>query len=408
MRVLFLTHRLPYAPNRGDRIRSYYIARTLASHVDLTVASLVHDEHEEAQAPALRDLGMSVVTFRTSAVRGMCRAAAAMATERPLTHALLDARGMSAGLRRLTEARRPDVVLSYCSGMARFALTPVFADRPLVLDMVDVDSQKWTSLADTAGWGKGWIYRREARSLARFERQAAERMHTTLVVNEREWTALRRIAPGARVHVLRNGIDAAAFAPPAPPTEEPRVVFCGVMNYEPNVDAALWLSRHVWPLVRAKRPDARLLLVGSSPSRAVAELPARDRTIEVTGTVPDVRPYLWSSAVAVAPLVTARGVQNKVLEAIAAGLPMVVTPAVFDGLHREVQPACQVGADPQAFSGRVLELLARSGEDRRAVTRRVNLGDLSWEAQLADLPDILSDAANVTGRSRSPQYSRIT
>jgi glycosyltransferase involved in cell wall biosynthesis len=179
------------------------------------------------------------------------------------------------------------------------------------------------------------------------------------------------------------------------------------MNYEPNVDAALWLSRHVWPLIRKKRPDARLFLVGANPARAVAALASRDRTIEVTGTVPDVRPYLWTSAVAVAPLVTARGVQNKVLEAIAAGVPAVVTPAVFDGLHREVRSACEVAADPQAFSGRVLELLARSGEDRRAMARRVNLADLSWEAQLADLPDILSDAARVKDRPRSLQHSRI-
>src|SRR5207247_3163521 len=138
----------------------------------------------------------------------------------------------------------------------------------------------------------------------------------------------------------------------------------------------------VWPLVRRQRPDARLLLVGADPTRAVRSLAARDASITVTGTVPDVRQYLNHSAVAAAPLAMARGIQNKVLEAIASGLPAVVTPAVFEGLPAEAASACAVAATPEAFSAAILNLLARPAPERRALAASADLSALEWSTQL--------------------------
>jgi sugar transferase (PEP-CTERM/EpsH1 system associated) len=393
MRVLFLTHRLPYAPNRGDRIRAFHMALVLATHADLEIVSLVHDRGEEDRADLLRALGARVTTLRTAGSRNLIRGALTLTGHRPLTHALLDAPGMAAKLRALTDARPPDVVLAYCSGMARFALEPPLARHPFVVDFVDVDSEKWRSFARGSAAPKRWLYAREARCLAQFERVAALKAHATLVVNEREGERVARLAPEAVVHVLPNGIDAARFRPPGPPVEQPRVVFCGVMNYRPNVEAVRWFARDVWPLIVARRSDAQLVIVGSNPTREVRRLAARDKTIEVTGAVDDVRVHLWRAAVSVAPLLTAQGIQNKVLEALAAGLPAVITETVSEGLPAGVRAGCFVADGADDFAGRVTHLLAMSGEARRSMAASANLTALTWDRQFADLVPILEDAA---------------
>jgi sugar transferase (PEP-CTERM/EpsH1 system associated) len=392
MRILFLTHRLPYAPNRGDRIRAFHLLRALAGRAEVELFSLVHDAEEEAHAADLRDLVRSVSIARVPRLQNRLRALAALAGRRPLTHVLLDSPKLRPALARLVSERPPDLVFAYCSGMARFALEPFFSKIPFVLDMVDVDSEKWAAMARAARFPMRWIYGREARLLARFEARAARAANTTLVVNERERAALARIEPEANIRVLGNGVDVEAFRPPGPPSAEPRVVFCGVFGYRPNAEAAIWLARSVWPRVRAKRPEARLAIAGADPPLAVRRL-ARDPSIEVTGALSDVRPELWKSALAAAPLATARGVQNKVLEAVAAGLPAVVTPQVFEGLPEEILPACLVASGEEAFSQAIIDLLGRAPMERRRIAEKAELAPLLWASRLSGLADIVASAS---------------
>jgi sugar transferase (PEP-CTERM/EpsH1 system associated) len=391
--VLFLTHRLPYAPNRGDRIRALYILRQLAGHAEVDLVSLVHSDEEARHAGDLHDLAASVTVARVPRLKNYARGAAALVTGRPLTHALLDAPSIGAACRRLVAAHPPDVVLAYCSSMARFALEPPLDRFPFVLDMVDVDSEKWRTLGRTAAVPRCWIYAAEARSLSDFEARAARTAQAVLVVNERERDLIVGLEPAANVNVLPIGVAIDDLRPAGPPSTGQGVVFCGVMNYRLNEEGALWFARTVWPMVRTRCPDARLSLVGADPTPAIRALPATDSTIEVTGTVPDIRPYLWRSAVAVAPLLTARGVQNKVLEAIAAGLPCVVTPAVLDGLPEEVIPACMRARDAEQFATAVVDLLGREPAERRAIAARANVEALSWDVRLAPLLGILERAA---------------
>jgi sugar transferase (PEP-CTERM/EpsH1 system associated) len=265
---------------------------------------------------------------------------------------------------------------------------------PAVLDMVDVDSEKWRILAQTVSAPRRWIYAREARCLARFEQVAVRHARTTFVVNERERETLLRLVPDAVVHTMPNGIDVAGFAPPAAPGDPAQVVFCGVMNYPPNEEAAVWLARSIWPIVHQQRPDATLVLVGSNPTRAVRELRNVELGISVTGEVPDVRPYLWNAAVAAAPLRIARGVQNKVLEAVAAGLPVVSTAAVAAGLPAEMCAAIRVADDAESFATALLKLLDLSPLERRQIAGRADLRALSWPVRLHELPAILARAAS--------------
>jgi sugar transferase (PEP-CTERM/EpsH1 system associated) len=392
MRVLFLTHRLPYAPNRGDRIRAYHIVKSLAARMEVEVVSLVHDDHEMAQAERLREIGVRVTAIRVPRIRNLANAALRLLGPQPLTHLLLTAPGLTAVLRRIVTERPPDVVLAYCSGMARFALEPALSAFPLVVDLVDVDSEKWAALAQSSRWPMRWIYAREARHLATFERVIAAAARTTLVVSEREADALRAIAPDAKVLVIPIGVDLRPLVPQGAPAAAPVVVFCGVMNYTPNVEGALWFCEKVWPAIRRRRPDAQLLLVGSDPVPALRQLHSAADGIDVTGTVDDVRPYLWRSAVAIAPLLTARGTQTKVLEAVGAGLPVVVTPPVLDGLPTAVRSACRLGASAELFAEETLGLLAMPPEERRRVAGTADLGVLDWDTQLGPLHDVLEDA----------------
>ena len=393
MKVLFLTHRLPYAANRGDRLRALHILHALAGHVEVDLVSLVHSEDEARHAADLRHLAASVTVAPISRLAGVGRAAVALLTDRPFTHAMLFAREVGAACRRIVSQRRPDVVLAYCSGMARFALEPPLDSIPLVLDMLDVDSEKWRALGSSAAAPTRWIYASEARRLSVFEGRAARAAHTVMVVNDRERDALLHLAPTARVFVVPNGVDATAFRPAAGPSTDRRVTFCGVMNYRPNEEGAAWFVREVWPMVRARNPHAMLSLVGSDPSPAIQRLAVADPSIEVTGSVPDTRPYLWRSAVGIAPLLVARGVQNKVLEAVSAGLPCVVTPAVHEGLPAEILPACVVAPDAARFASAVLHLLDCLPAERRAMAERASLAPLAWSGRLASLLGILEAAA---------------
>jgi sugar transferase (PEP-CTERM/EpsH1 system associated) len=406
MKILVLTHRLPFAPNRGDRIRAFHIVKQLAARADVHVVSLVHDREEEAQADTLRRLGVAVSTALVPRVRNLARAAINLSASTPLTHLLLDSPAMRPALDQAMHRWRPDVVLAYCSGVAPLSLAPPLAGIPFVLDMVDVDSAKWSAFAGDARFPRSWVYRREARCLSVFETRAVQAAFATTVVNERERGTLLRRCPGAAVHVAPNGVDLDALSPPQPPIAGDRVIFSAVFDYAPNADGAVWFAQQVWPLVRAARPSAHLTLAGSSPTRAVRRL-AKDASIEVTGRVEDMRPYLWRSAVAIAPIFQSRGVQNKVLEAAAAGLPSVVTRTVGDGLPHQVLPACRMADTADAFAAAVIELLTLTPEARRLEAARASLESLGWATRLAPLQSLIERAARACTEERLKRVGEL-
>lgn len=401
MRILFLTHRLPYAPNRGDRIRAFHILQRLSRQADVDLVSLTHDAEEAAHADELRSLAATVTTVPVPRVANILRSLVALPTTTPTTHTMLAAPELDRVIASVVARHTPDLVFAYCSGMARAALAPRLNDIPMLLDLVDVDSAKWAELAVVARWPLSWVYAREARVLSRFERQAARHARATLVVTDRERETLTDIAPEARIHVVPNGVDIEGLEPPDRASDKPIATFCGVMNYPPNEVAALWLAQDIWPAVRDQLPAAQLRIVGATPSKRVRALASQADQIEVTGTVPDVRPFLWESAIAVAPLHQARGVQNKVLEAVAAGLPTVTTSKVMAGLPEEVHAACLAAETVQDFIGAIVKLLSTPSAERRAIASRASLTGLSWERRLSPLESLIQGIGSFAAPARS-------
>jgi glycosyltransferase involved in cell wall biosynthesis len=276
--------------------------------------------------------------------------------------------------------------------MARFALEPPLAHIPFVLDMVDVDSAKWRELAASGSMPMSWIYGREGRTLEAFEADAVRQARATLVVNARERDVLARITPGADVQVVENGIDVDLFLPPASATRAASVIFCGVLDYSPNESGVRWFLEDVWPRVHGLRPDARFVIVGANPTRALKRAAARTPAVDLVGATPAVQPHLWQSAVSIAPLHLARGLQNKVLEALASGLPVVATRAVAEGLPVEARRGIVEADSAEVFVDAVVRLLNQTNDARARLAAAADLTSLSWRARLSRLEHILHAA----------------
>ena len=393
-RLLFLTHRLPYAPNRGDRIRAFHLLRALTRLADVQVVALTHDAAEDSHARDLSSTVDAIWTARVPHTRNRLRAAMALAGSTPLTHVLLDSPRLAETIERAVSRARPDVIYAYCSGIAPVALAPPLDTIPLIADLVDVDSQKWRDLAADASTWRAAIYRREATTLAAFEVRLASRARSTFVVSERERDVFpdRQLAQG--LSVIPNGIDVAHFAPSADSHRRSNsVVFTGVFDYAPNETGARWLIESVWPEVRRRVPSATLTLAGASPTTRLRNAAAGDSSIELTGAVPDIRPYLWRATVAAAPVFVSRGVQNKVLEALAAGLPCATTSAVLDGLPVVARAGCLAADEAAPFADALVTLLEDSDADRQRRVDAAEISSLGWDRMLGSLAGHVECAA---------------
>jgi polysaccharide biosynthesis protein PslH len=396
--LLFLAHRIPYPPNRGDKMRSWHILKHLARFGRVHLGAFADDEADAAHLPALREaLGESLgETYVEPRHRKLGWPVRALVRNEPASVARFSGSGMAAFTRRILA--RPEVRSIYAFSIQMAQFVPPAPGRPFVMDFVDLDSAKFAEYAGAGSALQRLIYRREAHRLLAFERETARRADASLFVSEAE-AALFRARGGAEAagaRTLANGIDVAHYDPDAPfvpldpPPAGPLIVFTGQMDYRPNVEAVGGFARDVLPRIRVTAPEARFAIVGRHPSPAVTAL-AHLPGVIVTGEVADVRPWLAAATAVVAPLGIARGVQNKVLEAMAMGRPVVASTAAFTGI--DAMPGRDLvvadGADAQAFA--LLSLLADPGraEAIGAAARARMVEGYAWEAQLAPLAGLL-------------------
>ena len=403
--LLFLSHRLPYPPNKGEKIRGWHVLQHLAQSWRVHLGCLVDDPVDWEHLPRLRDVCADVGAFAIDKRRQKLKALARMRPGRPL---MLDYYAHP-GLRAWTDAalarERFDVAYIFSAAMAPYVLPDGKGGaRPrLVLDMMDIDSEKWATYAGQARWPMSLVWAREGRTLLGFERRAALACERTFLVSQQECDRFAQLAPetAGRVVPVENGVDLEAFSPAHrfdSPFEgdAPQLVFAGHMDYWPNADAAMWFAREVMPLLRARVPTACFNVVGANPGPEVLALAALPG-VRVTGRVADVRPFLAHAAASVAPLRIARGIQNKVLEAMAAGVPVIASPQAYEGVRAEPGRDLLVGDGAADTARLVAEVVEEGHPGLGARGRQAVEAGYAWSRTFARLDGLLAEGAPGAG-----------
>jgi sugar transferase (PEP-CTERM/EpsH1 system associated) len=268
---------------------------------------------------------------------------------------------------------------------------------PKVMDFVDVDSDKWRIYAQYHRIPWSWLYRMEAQRLSRYENMVAQQCQHSIFVSKKEAEIFQERNADDAVSVIPNGVDLEYFRPGRSPslTDNHNIAFTGAMDYTPNIDAVLFFYARIFPLIRISVPDAVFFIIGRNPPRKVRAL-GSDQNVIVTGTVDDVRPYVLQAKVAIAPLRIARGIQNKVIEAMAMGVPVVGTSNAFQGILATVEDGVAVADDPVTFADEVIKLLrARENwEVRSRKTREYVRRSHVWKTHNARLEALLESLAS--------------
>ena len=385
--LLYLVHRIPYPPDKGDKIRSFHLLEGLASQYRVHLGTFVDNAHDWEYADALKQWCASVELRPLVSWRATLRSARGLFTGEPLTDPYYCDAAMHAWVRATLARERIRAIVVLSSAMAQYVPDAQTRGTRCVVDFGDVDSDKWLQYSTSARWPMSWVYRREGLRLEQREGHIARMSHASVFVSHAEAEHFRRLHPDTRqrVYAVPNGVDATRFSPAHPlytpySPDERALVFTGAMDYWANVDAVSWFARDVLPAIRAREPRARFWIVGSNPTAAVRALAALEG-VSVTGRVPDVRPYLRHATFAVAPLRLARGVQNKVLEAMAMACPVLATSAATRGIDAATPPGVVIADSAESLAQEALALLeaddlaSRGTAARRYVTERFD-----WDA----------------------------
>lgn len=392
MRLLYLCHRIPYPPDKGDKIRSYHQVKYLAERHELDLFTLIDDPADLEHVGPLQQIVRSLSWERIHPLPARLLSLRALLLGEPMSVTYFRRRPLLSRLRAALEREAYDLALVFSSAMAPYLDG---WSGPRALDFVDLDSAKWLSYAERLGRSPlGWLYRREGNFLRLLEQRQSERAELTLFCSTREEQDLRAFCAPRNVVTVPNGTDVDYFTPGPSDLPEHELVFTGAMDYRANIDAIVWFAEQVLPRVRAERAGTRLFVVGSNPSGEVEAL-AREHDVTVTGRVPDVRPYLRAARIAVAPLRVARGIQNKVLEALACGVPVVATEAALSGIGR-AEGVIPCGEQAEEMARAILALLDDQRERRRLglAGRQFVVDRFCWDRQLGRLEELLVEAAS--------------
>ena len=400
--LLFLAHRIPYPPTKGDKVRSYHLLKYLAGRYRVHLGAFVDDAADLEHAGALRELCEECHLVRLNPTLAKVKSLAGLISGEPLTLPYYRSASMRQWVNELLRATPVQGVLVFSAAMAQYVMPTTGIHR--VADLVDVDSDKWRQYAATRLWPYSVIYRRESRALLRYEREIACGFDATVFVSAAEAKLFRQLAPETanKVWHVNNGVDCDYFSPERtyanPYDEGERVlVFTGAMDYWPNVDAVIVFAREVFPKIHRQVSGARFYIVGARPApevKRLAELPG----VRVTGAVSDIRPYLAYAKLAVAPLRLARGVQNKVLEAMAMAKPVLASPQAAEGIEARVGKELLVAPDGAEFVRQASRLLNQDSAAAIGVAGRARvLASYAWESSLSRFEQLLTSDARFSG-----------
>lgn len=394
-KLLYLVHRIPYPPNKGDKIRSFHFLKALAEQYDIYLGTFIDDPDDRQYIDALKPFCKASFCVDLHPKLGKIKSLSGFLNGEALSLPYYRNQALQNWVDKMLAEQHIDRALIFSSPMAQY-----LQNRPnvkLIADFVDVDSDKWQQYAGSKTWPASWVYQREAQKLLSYETRIASQSKATLFVSEQEAELFKQLAPTVadKITYVNNGVDTDFFDPDLEyaspfPVDQEAIVFTGAMDYWANVDAVIWFVRQVLPLVKQQRPDALFYIVGSKPAKSVMLLAEADTAVIVTGRVDDVRNYVAHARVVVAPLRIARGIQNKVLEAMAMAKAVVVTSAAMEGIQADHVMQVKVVDSPAEFAEQVIAYLQQptSGivEHRRYVQ-----AEFSWQQNGRRLCQLLAD-----------------
>jgi polysaccharide biosynthesis protein PslH len=405
VKILFISQRVPYPPNKGDKLRSFNEVKFLSQRHEISLVCLSDNHADLGHVRELEPYCASIDVVYLPKLRSKLRAMLALVSGKPLSLAYFYSTRLKAIVDRKLRSERFDVVFIYCSSMAQYVMA--YDGWPRVIDFVDVDSEKWQQYAGYAPFPMNVLYRIESRRLREYERLVAQSFQHGFLVSEKEADDFRALVYGhSPLTPIANGVDTVSFSPieQVEGFDPHALVFTGAMDYFANVEAVLYFVRDILPLIQERVPDVTFYIVGSNPTAEIAALPADHPRIVVTGFVEAVQPYVVRCAAMVAPMRIARGVQNKILEAMAMGVPVVTTSLGFEGILATPGADLFVEDAPQAFAGRVLQLMGDSVLRRRAagLGRETVLRHYDWSRNLERLEQILLQMGKERGPATGP------
>jgi len=385
--LLYLTHRIPYPPNKGDKIRSYHLLKYLSQHFRVHLGTFVDAEEDWRYAENIREWCDEVCLIKLDPRIARLRCLSGFVTGSPLTLPFYWDKQLKYWVDDLLKIKNITKIVTFSAAMTQYVWHVHSAQR--VIDFVDIDSDKWKQYAQTKPWPLSWIYKRESELLRNYEKDVAQEFDKSTFVSMKEAALFKMMIPEVadKVDYFNNGVDTDYFSPihqfPNPYANDDRIlVFTGAMDYWANIDAVEWFAHKVFPAVRSQFADIKFYIVGSNPTARVLAL-TKIPGITVTGKVKDIRPYLKHASIAIAPLRIARGIQNKVLEAMAMGKSVVLSPQAMEGIQATDGEELYVAADEKTFSSKIISLISENdGAEMNAARARI-LSDYTWPSSLA-------------------------
>ena len=406
MKILYVCHRFPFPPKRGGKIRPFNMIKHLSARHEVTVASLVRSQTEANEGAGIAPHCARYEMGRVSNPVQTLRMVARLPTSTPSSFGFFYSPALAKRIQTLLATERFDLIFVHCSSVASYVSQ--VSDIPKILDFGDMDSQKWLEYARYKPFPLSIGYWLEGRKLQREEMRLARNFDVCTATTRAEWETLQSYGTGVATDWFPNGVDADYFAPTDVAYDADTISFIGRMDYYPNQECMFEFCRATLPLLKQKRPGIKLLIVGADPTPAVrrlAEIPG----VTVTGSVPDVRPFIRRSAAMVAPLNIARGTQNKILEAMAMGVPVISSRIAAAGVDAVAEEHLLVGSTAAEYANAILRILDNPQERARLAHagRERMLSHHAWPRSMQRLDRIISTCLEQRSMSETGASTQV-
>lgn len=395
MNILFLSHRVPYPPNKGDKIRSFNEIKFLSRRHRISLLCLADNIKDLQYDHEMKKYCHSVDIVFLPSYRSKLRSLLYLLSKTPLSLPYFFSKELQSIVFQKLRENPYDLIFVFCSSMAQYV--EYVQHIPKVIDFVDVDSEKWAQYALHVKFPYTYVYRSESNCLRKYEEFIAKTFQHGFFVSPKEVEDFRNLVYSCpALTPILSGVDATMFQPSPEPYDPKALVFTGAMDYFANVETMLYFSREILPLIQESIPDVKLYIVGSNPSAEIKKLEKSHSNIIVTGYVEQVQPYVLKSAVFVAPMRIARGINNKILEAMAMGVPVVTSSFGFEGIPAGPGKDIFVEDQPDCFARQVVQLMT-DAELRKTVSvnvRKVIEENCNWDKNLEKLENILLEVVS--------------